>query len=50
MSLVAALLGAVTALLALDGAGPASLFRHAYLVPVVVALWAARLRGRPRCC
>src|SRR5437899_878399 len=37
MSLVAALLGAVTALLALDGAGPASLFRHAYLVPVVVA-------------
>ena len=37
MTLVAALLAAVTALLALDGAGPASLFRHAYLVPVVVA-------------
>ncbi len=37
MSLMAAGLAAVTALIALDGAGPASLFRHAYLVPVVVA-------------
>jgi len=37
VSLVAAALAAVTALIALDGAGPASLFRHAYLLPVVVA-------------
>src|SRR5437867_3380276 len=37
MSLMAATLAAVTALIALDDAGPASLFRHAYLVPVVVA-------------
>jgi len=37
MSLMAAALAAITALIALDGAGPASLFRHAYLVPVVVA-------------
>jgi signal transduction histidine kinase len=34
---VAAALVAVTALVALDGAGPASLFRHAYLLPVVAA-------------
>ena len=34
---MAAGLAAVTALIALDGAGPASLFRHAYLVPVVAA-------------
>ena len=37
MSLVAAALSAVTALIALDGAGSASLFRHVYLLPVVVA-------------
>ena len=37
MSLVAAALVAVTALIALDESGPASLIRHAYLVPVVAA-------------
>jgi signal transduction histidine kinase len=37
MIVVAAALAGVTALIALDGAGPASLFRHAYLLPVVVA-------------
>jgi signal transduction histidine kinase len=37
MTFVAAALAAVTALIALDGADPASLFRHAYLLPIVVA-------------
>jgi two-component system, OmpR family, sensor histidine kinase KdpD len=37
MSLVAATLAAVTALVALEGGGPASLLRHAYLVPVLAA-------------
>ena len=37
MSLVAVALVAVAALVALDGAGPASLLRHAYLAPVLVA-------------
>lgn len=37
MTFVVAALAAVTALIALDGAGPASLFRHAYLLPIVVA-------------
>ncbi|HBH00986.1 MAG TPA: lytic transglycosylase, partial [Candidatus Rokubacteria bacterium] len=34
---VAAALAAVTALVALDDAGPAALARHAYLVPVAAA-------------
>lgn len=37
MILVAAALVAVTALLALENAGPASLIRHAYFLPVVVS-------------
>jgi signal transduction histidine kinase len=37
MILVAGLLAVVTALIALDGAGAGSLFRHAYVLPVVVA-------------
>jgi len=37
MILVAGSLAVVTALIALDGAGAASLFRHAYFLPVVVA-------------
>ncbi len=37
MSLVAAALAAVTALIALEDGGAASLFRHAYLVPVLAA-------------
>jgi two-component system sensor histidine kinase KdpD len=37
MSLVAAMLAAVTAVVALEGAGPASLFRHLYLAPVIAA-------------
>ncbi len=37
MSLVAAALAAVTALVAFEGAGPATLLRHAYLGPVLVA-------------
>ncbi len=37
MSLVAAALVAVTTLIALEGGGAASLFRHAYLVPVLAA-------------
>jgi signal transduction histidine kinase len=37
MSLVAAALAAVTALVALEGGGAASLLRHAYLVPVLAA-------------
>jgi two-component system sensor histidine kinase KdpD len=37
MSLVAAALVAVTALIALEDGGPASLLRHAYLVPVLAA-------------
>jgi len=37
MSLIAAALTAVTALVALEDAGPASLLRHAYLVPVLAA-------------
>ncbi len=37
MSLVAAALATVTVLVAFEGAGPASLFRHAYLVPVLAA-------------
>src|SRR5262245_64801897 len=34
---IAGSLGVVTALIALDGAGAGSLFRHAYFLPVVVA-------------
>jgi two-component system sensor histidine kinase KdpD len=45
MSLVAAALGMVTVLLALEGAGPASLIRHAYLLPVVVAALRFGTRG-----
>jgi two-component system, OmpR family, sensor histidine kinase KdpD len=37
MSLVAACLATVTALIAFEGGGPASLLRHAYLVPVIAA-------------
>jgi hypothetical protein len=37
MILVAGLFMVVTALIALDGAGAGSLFRHAYFLPVVVA-------------
>ncbi|MGH7346594.1 MAG: histidine kinase dimerization/phospho-acceptor domain-containing protein, partial [Candidatus Rokuibacteriota bacterium] len=37
MSLVAAALAAVTALIVLEGAGPASVLRHAYLAPVLLA-------------
>src|SRR5262249_40464600 len=37
MSLIAAALVAVTALIALEDGGPASLLRHAYLVPVLGA-------------
>src|SRR5499426_3716770 len=37
MILIAGSLGVVTALIALDGAGAGSLFRHAYFLPVVVA-------------
>ena len=37
MSLVAVALAAVTLLIALEGGGAASLFRHAYLVPVLAA-------------
>ncbi len=37
MSLIAATLAVVTALVALEDAGPASLLRHAYLVPVLAA-------------
>jgi signal transduction histidine kinase len=37
MSLVAAALAAITTLIALEGGGAASLFRHAYLVPVLAA-------------
>jgi two-component system sensor histidine kinase KdpD len=37
MILVAAALAAVAALVALEGTGPASLLRHAYLAPVLVA-------------
>jgi signal transduction histidine kinase len=37
MSLVAAALAAITALIAFEGGGAASLFRHAYLVPVLAA-------------
>jgi two-component system, OmpR family, sensor histidine kinase KdpD len=37
MSLVAAALVAVTALVAFEGAGPSTLLRHAYLAPVLVA-------------
>ena len=37
MSLVAAALVAITALIALEGGGAASLLRHAYLVPVLAA-------------
>jgi signal transduction histidine kinase len=37
MTLVAAALAAVTVLIALEDGGPASLLRHAYLVPVVAA-------------
>jgi len=37
MSLIAAALVAITALIALEDGGPASLLRHAYLVPVLAA-------------
>lgn len=37
MTLVAAVLAMITALIALEGEGAASLFRHAYLVPVLAA-------------
>jgi signal transduction histidine kinase len=37
MIVIAGSLAAVTALIALDGAGPGSLLRHAYFLPVVVA-------------
>jgi signal transduction histidine kinase len=37
MTLVAAALAAVTVMIALEDGGPASLLRHAYLVPVVAA-------------
>ena len=37
MILIAGALAIVTALIALDGAGAGSLFRHAYFLPVVVA-------------
>jgi len=37
MSLIAAALAAITALIALEDGGPASLLRHAYLVPVLAA-------------
>jgi two-component system sensor histidine kinase KdpD len=37
MSLVAAALAVITTLIALEGGGAASLFRHAYLVPVLAA-------------
>ena len=37
MSLIAAALVAITALIALEDGGPASLLRHAYLVPVLTA-------------
>jgi signal transduction histidine kinase len=45
MILVAAGLVAVTALLALDGGGPASLIRHAYFLPVVVSALRFGTRG-----
>jgi two-component system sensor histidine kinase KdpD len=45
MILVAAGLVAVTALLALEGGGPASLIRHAYFLPVVVSALRFGTRG-----
>ena len=37
ISLIAAALAVVTTLVALEGAGPSSLLRHVYLLPVLAA-------------